>query len=161
MPKNNLRPYTKEWLEELCKESTSYRQVLEKAGRKQAGGNQTTLKNKIKEYGIDISHFTGQTWNKGLTGVQTGQMKYDLNKDILINPCYLPNSIIRRYIKNYNVLEYKCQKCGCDGHWQDGIITLEIHHIDGDHNNNLIENLQYLCPNCHALTDNFRKGYKE
>ena len=27
---------------------------------------------------------------------------------------------------------YKCQKCGCDGNWQDGIISLEIDHINGD-----------------------------
>ena len=33
-----LRAYTKEWLEELCKESSSYAEVLRKAGRKQGGG---------------------------------------------------------------------------------------------------------------------------
>ena len=55
-----LRPYTKEWLEELCSKSFSYREVLRKAGRKHAGGSQATLKKKIEEYNIDISHFTGQ-----------------------------------------------------------------------------------------------------
>ena len=34
-----LQPYTKEWLEELCKDSISYNEVLIKAGRKIAGGN--------------------------------------------------------------------------------------------------------------------------
>ena len=54
-----LRKYDKEWLEELCKDSYSLAEVLRKAGRKQAGGNQETLKRKIKEFNIDISHFTG------------------------------------------------------------------------------------------------------
>ena len=62
-----LRKYDKEWLEELCAESYSLAEVLRKAGRKQAGGSQQTLKNKIAEYNIDISHFTGQNWNKGKT----------------------------------------------------------------------------------------------
>ena len=44
-----LRLYTKEWLEELCSESFSYREVLRKAGRKPAGGSQATLKKKIEE----------------------------------------------------------------------------------------------------------------
>ena len=35
-------------------------------------------------------------------------------------------------------------------------IPLEIHHIDGNHKNNKLENLQILCPNCHSLTTNYR-----
>lgn len=42
------------------------------------------------------------------------------------------------------------------GHWQDGIISLELDHIDGDNTNNEISNLHYLCPNCHALTKTYR-----
>lgn len=41
-----LQKYTKEWLEQLCKESSSLREVLIKAGRKPAGGSQETLKKK-------------------------------------------------------------------------------------------------------------------
>ena len=38
----------------------------------------------------------------------------------------------------------------------DKPIPLELHHINGVHSDNRIENLQLLCPNCHALTDNYR-----
>ena len=55
----SLRKYDKEWLEELCKDSYSLAEVLRKAGRKQAGGNQEILKKKIAEFNIDTSHFTG------------------------------------------------------------------------------------------------------
>ena len=54
------------------------------------------------------------------------------------------------------MLEYKCVKCGCDGHWQDGEISLEIDHINGDNTDNELSNLRYLCPNCHALTETYR-----
>lgn len=71
---------------------------------------------------------------------------------------------IRTYLLNkYN---YKCQKCG----WGEinpitGKSPLEIHHKDGDKNNNKEENLELLCPNCHSLTPNYKylnsKKYKE
>ena len=70
-----LQKYTKEWLEELCKDSFSLAEVLKKAGRKQGGGNQETLKKKIQEFDIDISHFTGQLWNKGKTKEEDNRIK--------------------------------------------------------------------------------------
>ena len=68
----------------------------------------------------------------------------------------------RREVKDYiirnNVFPYICSNCGCDGHWRDGIISLELHHINGINNDHRLENLTFLCPNCHALTENY--GYK-
>ena len=42
-----MKKYNKEWLEDLCKDSSSFAEVLRKAGRKQGGGTQATLKKKI------------------------------------------------------------------------------------------------------------------
>lgn len=156
-----LQRYTKEWLEELCKESYSYAEVLRKAGRKQAGGNQTTLKKKIEEWNIDISHFTGERWQwspnleQKIKEDSIEREKYSL-EEVFSKNSPVTQKMLRGYIKRHNILEYKCQKCGCDGHWQDGIISLEVHHINGNNTDNEISNLQYLCPNCHALTDNYR-----
>ena len=57
--------YTKELIENVCRESSSYRQCLNKLGLKEAGGNYACIKKKIKEYGVDISHFHHKAWNKG------------------------------------------------------------------------------------------------
>ena len=43
-----MRSYTKDWLQELCKDSYSYAEVLRKAGRKQGGGTQATLRKKLR-----------------------------------------------------------------------------------------------------------------
>ena len=47
---------------------------------------------------------------------------------------------------------YKCEICGIDT-WNNCNITLQLDHIDGDADNNRIENLRLLCPNCHSQTE--------
>ena len=158
----SLRKYDKEWLSELCKESFSYSEVLQKAGRKKAGGNVSHLKKKISEFGIDISHFTGQAWSKGLTKetderlekISKKNMKFSF-EEIFVKNSLASWNTIKRYIHKYNLKEYKCEICGCDGNWQGGVISLELDHINGDHEDNRLENLRFLCPNCHALTPTY------
>lgn len=152
-----MRKYSKEWLEELCSESYSYAEVLKKAGRKQGGGAQATLKKKIEEFQIDISHFTGQKWHESPNQQDNkiSREKYSL-EEIFVKDSPVTQKVLRGYIERHQVLEYKCSNCGCDGNWQGGTISLEIDHIDGDNSNNEIENLRYLCPNCHALTETYR-----
>lgn len=62
-------------------------------------------------------------------------------------------------IRNYLLerADNKCEKCG----WHEvnpttNLVPLEIHHIDGNYQNNSPENLQVLCPNCHSLTPNYK-----
>ena len=152
-----MRKYDKEWLQSLCKDSYSYAEVLEKAGRKQGGGNQATLKKKIEEFQIDISHFTGQRWQSSPNQKNNiiSREKYDLDT-IFVKNSPVTQKVLRGYVERHNMLKYECEQCGCDGHWQNGIISLELDHIDGDNTNNEITNLRYLCPNCHALTETYR-----
>ena len=76
---------------------------------------------------------------------------------------YMQNGQISVFIKNY-LLEkhnYTCEKCG----WGQinpytNKVPLEIHHIDGNWENNSEDNLQVLCPNCHSLTDTYKASNK-
>lgn len=145
-----LRKYTKEWLEELCAESYSYAEVLRKAGRAQAGGSQETLKKKIAEYEIDITHFTGQRWQYS----PEFQEKYT-PENLFIYGTTASNQTLKKYLLQYELLEYKCSECGCDGNWRGHVLALQLHHKDGDHHNNKLTNLTFLCPNCHAITDSY------
>ncbi len=57
--------------------------------------------------------------------------------------------------------DFKCSKCGFDQRRPCGTTILEIDHIDGNHQNNDITNLQVLCPNCHALTPKYRNWHNK
>ena len=49
-----------------------------------------------------------------------------------------------------------CESCG-SSEWMGKPIPLEIHHINGINTDNRIENLQLICPDCHALTNYYRR----
>lgn len=68
------------------------------------------------------------------------------------------------WVRDYLLEEcgHKCSKCG----WGEvnphtGKIPLELEHIDGDFTNNSPDNLEILCPNCHALTATYKGANKK
>lgn len=48
--------------------------------------------------------------------------------------------------------ERRCESCGLES-WLGEPLSLELHHVNGDGQDNRLENLQLLCPNCHRQTD--------
>jgi DNA-directed RNA polymerase subunit L len=66
---------------------------------------------------------------------------------------------ISKHLKKYLIEKYGeyCSTCGWNiKHPNSKKVPLEIDHIDGNSENNLEKNLRLLCPNCHALTTNFK-----
>lgn len=146
--------YKKENLGKIVKESFSLAEVLRKIGIKDMGSNFATLKKYIQLYGLDTSHFRGRTWNKGMQHTDyaaLNKLEDVLKLNTYIKGCCLKNRLIKEGLK-----ESKCERCGNNGVWMNAKLTLELHHINGDHYDNRIENLQILCPNCHSQTKNYR-----
>ena len=67
-------------------------------------------------------------------------------------------SIIKRLVDG-GYKEYKCEgeNCGIN-EWNGKPLRLQVHHVNGDHTDNRIENLQLLCPNCHTQTDTYARN---
>lgn len=148
--------YTKEFLESIVKESGSIRQVLLKLGLKEAGGNYQNIKTRIKLLEIDTSHFHGMVWNKG----KKWSKSKDISSKLVEHSTYSSGLPINTYVLKNQLIKlgfkpHMCENC-CLSKWLEIDIPLELHHINGNKFDNRIENLQLLCPNCHALTDNYR-----
>ena len=107
-----------------------------------------TLDTYLKIMGIEYKG------NSGLKGYhkekQIIPIEVYLNNEKTIQSNKLKNKLLKEQYK-----EYKCERCGLTK-WQDSPIPLELHHKDGNQYNNNLNNLMFLCPNCHALTDNYR-----
>lgn len=62
-------------------------------------------------------------------------------------------TLLRRALLEVGIQEV-CS-CGVGTIWNGKVLTLQIDHIDGDFLNNQLENLRFICPNCHTQTENF------
>lgn len=142
--------YTNEQVILAVKNSTSIRQVLNKLGLKEAGGNYQSLHTLIKTLGLDITHFHGQAWNKGLRpGPKRPIEDYLSNRQTILS-----HKLRLRLIKD-KIFPNECLRCHLSI-WLGEPIPLELEHKDGNHQNNNLDNLEILCPNCHAQTPYYR-----
>jgi hypothetical protein len=147
------RSYSDEDLIREVPKSTSYRQLLIKFNLKYCGGNYCHMQKKISKLGLDTSHFLGQGWKKGKTDFTKKPVTYYLRiyqNSVAPHSHKLKLKLIWSGLKNA-----ECEQCK-HTEWNNKPILLELHHIDGNRQNNLLENLQVLCPNCHSQTDNYR-----
>ena len=142
--------YSKDVLLTIVMESKSKRECLLKLGLKPYGGNYRVLEKHLDKYKIDTSHFLGQGWNKNNSPADVKPIEKYFNNEISITSYKLKIRILKEKLK-----PYKCEMCGLNM-WNNHKIPLELHHVNGNNKDNSFENLQLLCPNCHALTDNYR-----
>lgn len=137
------KTYSLEQIKQMVAETRGFNELTLKMGYKK--GN-TYTNNQLREYfqanNIDYSHYNGQAWRAG------GQLKDLTDNDFGIISPYL---IKKRLLTER---EHRCELCHLDK-WLDKDIPLQVHHIDGNKSNNLRLNLLLLCPNCHALTENW------
>ena len=137
--------FSKEDLESFIKESESFRGLAGKIGyniEKSHGYPIESLKRMVEKYNFDISHFKGQGWNKNNFDYSRFQYGKAIKSNVMIDAL--------TYLRGW-----KCEQCQLEM-WNEQKIPLEVHHLDGDKLNNELNNLQLLCPNCHALTENWR-----
>jgi len=147
------RTWTDAQLTEAVSSSTSLRTTLQKVGLKPAGGNYSFIGKHITRLGLDIAHFKGKAWNKGLTmspGYRTPLA------ELLVDGSNYQSYKLKKRLLLSEIKQPKCELCGWAEVSTDGRLPLELDHINGVHTDNRLENLRVLCPNCHSLQPTHR-----
>jgi len=125
------------------------RQVLIALGVGPHGGNYHVLKKYIKIMGLDTKHFVGRGWAKGII---IGNKRP--TEDYLNNKAFIGSNTLKKRLIREGFFQRKCYSCE-NTEWMGKPISLELHHQDGNYENNGLSNMQILCPNCHAQTTNY------
>lgn len=135
--------YTKELLTEAVKGEITWAGVCRKLGVKPFTGAQYHLRNRAKELEVDTSHFLGQGHRKGAK-VERKPIELYLVKDSSAKSHDLKLRLIEEGFK-----KHECEVCKRKT-WMGEPIPLELDHMNSDHWDNRLENLQIVCPNCHT-----------
>ncbi len=136
--------YTIEILEPIIKQSKTWVDVCRLLGVKPMTGTQSYITKIAKTLNINHDHFLGCGHNKG---------KFLKKRDAL-EYCYNGSKISSHNLKLKLIRDgYKKKSCEICGSvkWFEYDIPLELHHIDGNHLNNELNNLKILCSNCHSI----------
>ena len=112
----------------------------------QLGCKQETLNSYLKKMDIE---YAGQQNKKGQqkgTNIYLPALHY-IENNIPIQSHKLKEKLIRDGIK-----QNCCELCGIS-EWLSVKLPLELHHKNGNHHDNDLDNLQILCPNCHSIQE--------
>lgn len=142
--------YSKENLEPIVLNSKNIKEVLDKMKLRAAGGNYRVINDYIKKYNINTTHF--ETQSDRIKKIKNQFIKVPIENFLVENStCSRTNLKDRLYREGLKIR--KCEECGQDEIWRGKKMSLILDHINGIHNDNRIENLRILCPNCNSTLE--------
>lgn len=134
--------YTIEEIKQIISISNSYKDFAHKIGYSNSPSGDTIKSIKKKLENFDTSHFFEK------------KEKVERNEtNIFIENSTASQKVLRDWYKKGNYSEYKCSICGQEPFWQGQELSLILDHINGINNDDRIENLRWVCPNCNQQLD--------
>lgn len=147
----------KERLQKLFDEYPTYTDIIKAIGYVSLSDNLRTLKDVADHFSIDLTKFN-INHEQHIKDLNYNILRVDHLKDLTYSELISitkSRGTIKRYIISKDLIPYKCSECGNDGNYNGKALVLQLDHIDGNPINNKLENLRFLCPNCHTQTDTY------
>ena len=141
----NRFKYPDSKLLEIWNSSDSINNFLLNLGVETSGGAWYHYKKRLITLGIDLSDCTINGRSRG--GLVTAKLR---NKETIKKRIRLKRPTLKKSMDLANI-PYKCKECSLF-EWKNKKLKLHIHHKNHDKTDNRIDNLEYLCPNCHGIT---------
>lgn len=144
--------YTELALRESASKSKSTREFMVNLGIEspRSGSMLAHLKSRCQHLGIDLSHL-----KKITSGPRASRLLPD---QVLVkgtaNGRRQTGVILTRSLVQSGVA-HQCGECSIGPEWNGKPLTLQVDHCNGDVTDNRIDNLRFLCPNCHTQTSNW------
>jgi len=135
-------------------------QVAAQLDMPQKGRGHHELAARIRALGLDTSHFRGRGWSRGETAATHPSVARTAKAHTFSDDeVFVENSPVQCGPRLRNRLlalgwKYECAWCGIDA-WRGEKLVLHLDHINGNPNDNRLENLRFLCPNCHSQTPTY------
>lgn len=120
-----------------------------------AGSNSQTAHYIIDKFNLDLSQLQINRYAAIMNRAGKRKIGKEGYEKYFIDHSTIKRSRIRKIIIENNLIPYVCSFCGNNGKWLNRDLSLELDHINGVNNDNRLENLRWLCPNCHAITDTY------
>lgn len=141
----------KEQLVKAIEGATSKREILERLGIRAAGGNYRTLNKYVEKYELILPEYNAFPQVRPPSkGIYSKPLEEVLTVDSTYNRANLKKRLI-----NAGLLSLICANCGLGPHWNGKPLVLQLEHLNGIWNDNRLENLCLLCPNCHTQTKTY------
>ncbi len=132
----------------LVKDNTTWGDLNVACGYSAYRGSKFLI-SRIRKLGLSTNHFDTK--------------KTPTDKIFVVDSKYqFTPGIKKRLLRDFDV-SYECSKCKNEDFtkrdgvlmWKDQEIVLQLEHKNGIHNDNRVENLEFLCPNCHSQTSTY------
>jgi hypothetical protein len=137
--------YETDEFKDIVSKSRNILDVCNNLGLKVTGGNRNTIKKWIKIRNIETSHFFHKRVSRS--------SKYSLDEILIDDSLYTNIPHLKKRLFRQSIKERKCELCGQGEEWMGKKMALILDHKNGKNNDNRIENLRIVCPNCNGTLD--------
>lgn len=140
--------------------SSTMTELLATFELKNKGGNYRTAWTRIKLVHVDAVEVERKYRANGYlarhqSSKERGKIRMLPNEEVFKEHSTYSRYHLKNRIIKFGLIPYICRDCLLEAEWNGKPLSLQLEHVNGVDDDNRLENLCFLCPNCHSQTDTY------